>query len=166
MATEAFFPRKSTFTRSCLSSSQPYYRAHLLRRIGDPALYRCCCRLRADLLSRRYGARSVAQPDTSHPRGGLHPLDGQSCSSNRRLSLRIAWPGIVGSAPSPISLPPVMIVLGTIAGIDALACGVMIGPLDPGHLPIDSAARYRLLCDSDLCGMAHSPPLSASDGTG
>ena len=42
---------------------------------------------------------------------------------------KVAWHRTFGTIA--FCLPPIMIVLGTIAGIDAIARGVQIGPLDP-----------------------------------
>jgi hypothetical protein len=59
---------------------------------------------------------------------------------------RVAWHRSFGTIA--FCLPPIMIVLGTIAGIDALARGVMIGPLDPStslSIPLLGIACFAIL---------------------
>jgi hypothetical protein len=59
---------------------------------------------------------------------------------------RVAWHRTFGTIA--FCLPPVMIVLGTIAGIDALARGVMIGTLDPAtslSIPLLGIACFAIL---------------------
>ena len=59
---------------------------------------------------------------------------------------RVAWHRSFGTIA--FCLPPIMIVLGVIAGIDALARGVMIGPLDPAvslAIPLLGISSFTIL---------------------
>jgi hypothetical protein len=59
---------------------------------------------------------------------------------------KVAWHRSFGTIA--FCLPPIMIVLGTIAGIDALGRGVHIGPLDPATsaaIPLIGIAAFTLL---------------------
>jgi hypothetical protein len=59
---------------------------------------------------------------------------------------KVAWHRTFGTIA--FCLPPIMIVLGTVAGIDALARGVQIGPLDPATsaaIPLIGITAFTVL---------------------
>ena len=147
MATEALFPRKSTFTR-------PVYRPvnRTTERIFFGGMSILLCIVVVVGFARTYFLAGMVRAPLPSPILHIH---GAAFTLWMVLLLvqsalisahRVAWHRTFGTVA--FCLPPIMIVLGTIAGIDALARGVMIGPLDPAtslSIPLLGIACFAIL---------------------
>jgi hypothetical protein len=147
MATEALFPRKSIFTR-------PVYRPvnRSTERIFFGGMSILLCIVVVFGFAKTYFFAGMVRAPLPSPILHIHGavftlwmvlLLIQSAFISAH---RVAWHRTVGTIA--FCLPPIMIVLGTIAGIDALARGVMIGPLDPAtslSIPLLGIGAFAIL---------------------
>jgi hypothetical protein len=147
MATEAVFSRKSTATR-------PLYRpvSRTTERIFFGGMAILLCVVVVYGFSRTYFFAGMMRAPLPAPILHIH---GAAFTLWMVLYLvqsalisahRVAWHRTLGTIA--FCLPPIMIILGVLAGIDAMTRGVMIGPLDPAtslSIPLLGIACFAVL---------------------